>query len=426
MDNCAFTIVAKNYIGLALILEKSIRKSYNNLDFYIVVADELEKGEVYSSNILEARTNLGISHEMWVEMSFKYNLTEFCTSIKPASFLYFIQRYEKVIYLDPDILFYSSIGDIFDRLDSHLILMTPHVTQLSEESCSDSPENIWFQCGIYNLGFLAIKRSSKVVQMLKWWNNRLINYCFNDPIKFTFTDQKWMDFIPSFFNSNELWILEDLGFNVAPWNFFERKILVRNGKYFVVSRISDKPTNEYPLYFVHYSGYDYRSLYSGSVKQCHISDMKVYDDISLLLDVYSECLNQNHDIFLHYIHSTYSYNTYSNGYPILLLHRCLYHGLLEKGHHFDNPFEAEGNSFYKLLKKKGLNLKPVINVEKISKKDAYVMSSKLVVLNKIFRFIFRIIGYHRYLLLLRFMRFFSRYEAQIHLLDSKHDRDNIF
>lgn len=229
MDNCAFTIVAKNYIGLALILEKSIRKSYNNLDFYIVVADELEKGEVYSSNILEARTNLGISHEMWVEMSFKYNLTEFCTSIKPASFLYFIQRYEKVIYLDPDILFYSSIGDIFDRLDSHLILMTPHVTQLSEESCSDSPENIWFQCGIYNLGFLAIKRSSKVVQMLKWWNNRLINYCFNDPIKFTFTDQKWMDFIPSFFNSNELWILEDLGFNVAPWNFFERKILVRNG-----------------------------------------------------------------------------------------------------------------------------------------------------------------------------------------------------
>ena len=154
--------------------------------------------------------------------------------------------------------------------------------------------------------------------------------------------------------------------------------------------------------------------------------MKVYDDISLLLDVYSECLNQNHDIFLHYIHSTYSYNTYSNGYPILLLHRRLYHGLLEKGHHFDNPFEAEGNSFYKLLKKKGLNLKPVINVEKISKKDAYGMSSKLVVLNKIFRFIFRIIGYHRYLLLLRFMRFFSRYEAQIHLLDSKHDRDNIF
>ena len=50
MDNCAFTIVAKNYIGLALILEKSIRKSYNNLDFYIVVADELEKAAETSTN----------------------------------------------------------------------------------------------------------------------------------------------------------------------------------------------------------------------------------------------------------------------------------------------------------------------------------------------------------------------------------------
>ena len=41
MKNCAFTIVAKNYIGLALILESSIRKYYGDLSFYIIVADEI-------------------------------------------------------------------------------------------------------------------------------------------------------------------------------------------------------------------------------------------------------------------------------------------------------------------------------------------------------------------------------------------------
>ena len=42
MKNCAFTIVAKNYIGLAQILEKSIREYYNDLLFYIIVADEID------------------------------------------------------------------------------------------------------------------------------------------------------------------------------------------------------------------------------------------------------------------------------------------------------------------------------------------------------------------------------------------------
>lgn len=426
MKNCAFTIVAKNYIGLALILEQSIRKYYDDLDFYIVVADELENGGEYSPNVIEAKSCLGIPPEIWVEMSFKYNLTEFCTSIKPASFSYFIQNYERVIYLDPDILFYDSIGDIFKHLDSHLILLTPHITQLSEKPCSDSPENIWFQCGIYNLGFLAIKHSSKVIEMLKWWHNRLVSSCFNDPIKFTFTDQKWMDFIPSFFNASELLIIRDLGFNIAPWNFFERKVLIRNGQYFVTSRISNHSNAEYPLYFVHYSGYDYTSLYGGSVKQCHIAEMKSYEDISMLLDVYSKWLNEYNEVFLHYIHSAYSYNYYTNGMPILPFHRRLYSGLIAKGQFFENPFEIKANSFYKLLKKKRLIIKPTLNVEKIRKKDAYGMSSNLMILNKFFRLIYNIIGYNRYLLLLRYMRFFSRYESQIHLLDSKYDRTNIF
>lgn len=425
MSNCAFTIVAKNYIGLALVLEQSIRRSYNDLDFYIVVADELEKDEEYSPNVVEAKSSLGISPEMWVEMSFKYNLTEFCTSIKPASFSYFIRTYEKVIYLDPDILFYGSIGDIFKRLESHLILLTPHITQLSERSCSDSPENIWFQCGIYNLGFLAVRRSSKVMEMLKWWHNRLISYCFNDPIKFTFTDQKWMDFIPSFFDPGELLIIRDMGFNVAPWNFFERKVIIRNGQYFVISRISNSNT-EYPLYFVHYSGYDYTRLYGGSVKQCHISEMKSYEDISMLLNVYSEWLNRYNEVFLHYIHSTYSYNYYTNGMPILPFHRRLYSGLIDKGQIFENPFDSEEGLFYKLLKKRKLSIKPTLNVEKIGKNEAHGMSANLMILNKFFRLIFYIIGYNRYLLLLRYMRFFSRYESQIHLLDSKYDRTNIF
>lgn len=77
MKNCAFTIVAKNYIGLAQILEKSIREYYNDLLFYIIVADEIdnELKKELSTNILVAKETLNITPETWENMSFKYNLT---------------------------------------------------------------------------------------------------------------------------------------------------------------------------------------------------------------------------------------------------------------------------------------------------------------------------------------------------------------
>lgn len=151
----------KNYVGLALVLEQSIKRYYNNLDFYIFVADELNNDETYPQNVIESKHILDIKDELWQNMSFKYNITEFCTSIKPAVFLHLINEYEKVIYLDPDILFFNNIEAIYKLLDNNLIILTPHITQITEISCSDSPENTWLRSGIFNLGFCGLKNQVK-------------------------------------------------------------------------------------------------------------------------------------------------------------------------------------------------------------------------------------------------------------------------
>ena len=91
MKNCAFTIVAKNYIGLAQILEKSFLLYNQDVDFKIFVADELFDVSENSlpNNVYEAKKILkNVPEEQWYEMAFKYNLTEFCTSIKPFIFSY--------------------------------------------------------------------------------------------------------------------------------------------------------------------------------------------------------------------------------------------------------------------------------------------------------------------------------------------------
>ena len=99
---CAFTIVAKNYIGLGQILGKSIQIYNEDIDFFIVVSDEFsEPNPSLSANVIIGKEVLGIKPQKWVDMSFKYDLTEFCTSIKPLGFRYFFDKgYDNVIYFD--------------------------------------------------------------------------------------------------------------------------------------------------------------------------------------------------------------------------------------------------------------------------------------------------------------------------------------
>lgn len=317
----AFTIVAKNYLGLAKILESSVRRMNPNLDFKIFIADEvidefqLPSGVVVGKNVLWEQ--LG---EFWYEMAFRYNLTEFCTSIKPFCIEHlFDQGFSKVIYLDPDIFLFSGVEDILSKLDDVKIILTPHVLSFEENYQGDRPENGILATGIFNLGFLAVRNDPKIRSCMKWWGRRLISQCYIDPLDSYFTDQKWMDFIPGFFEKSEIEISRNLGLNLAPWNYFERQILRKDETFYVKYRgeFSNKDLKEYKLCFVHFSGYDYKALKEGDSIQNNISEIKTYSDIDILLDQYSKILKEEALTFNSYIDLKYTYGYFENGSPIV-------------------------------------------------------------------------------------------------------------
>ena len=82
MQNIVFTIEAKNYIGLAQVLEGSVKAYSPDVQFYIIVADEIENTPGLPLNIVVAKNNIDIPVSQWKQMAFKYNLVEFCTAIK--------------------------------------------------------------------------------------------------------------------------------------------------------------------------------------------------------------------------------------------------------------------------------------------------------------------------------------------------------
>ena len=79
---------------------------------------------------------------------------------------------------------------------------------------------------------------------LDWWWRATRREALNDVTRMMFTDQRWVDFVPCFFDHV---ILKDPGFNVAYWNLHARKLAFAGGRYLV---------DGVPLRFFHFSGFD--------------------------------------------------------------------------------------------------------------------------------------------------------------------------
>ncbi|NCU04759.1 MAG: hypothetical protein GXC73_12305, partial [Chitinophagaceae bacterium] len=375
-------------------------------------------------NVLVARNTIGINEAVWEEMAFKYNLVEFCTSIKPACFQYlFKQGYEKVIYLDPDIYVFGSMDPVFSKLENASIILTPHIVSAHTPFEGDYPDYLFLVNGTFNLGFLAVKKSEASSEMLYWWNHRLKDECFFDNERGMATDQKWMNMLPSFFTSNDLHVSHDLGLNVAPWNYHERKLYLENETIMVCDRITDNQKLKMPLQFVHFSGYDYRSFVNDKITHKN-EDLKGFDDLTLIFEKYAAALKES-DLFKFY-HFSYTYGFFKNGKVINHLQRRIYRRLLSEGLAPGYPFDVTDGTFYAQLVKQGLVDHSSMASDKVTNKTIKGFNKKLQFVNTFFRVLKFIIGIRRYSILIRFLRRYFREENQAFLYDKSFDNKSLW
>lgn len=422
--NCIFTICAKNYIGLAQALEKSVMQYNDNVDFYIMVSDEFDTGKEpkVAENVLIAKDILGIDDKLWTNMAFKYNLTEFATCIKPFSIEYFFKKkgYETVCYMDPDTYLFSDFSYIYEKLSKYLVVTAPHITIPDYPYTGDLPDRSFLFNGISNFGFGGFRNHPKTINLMKWWEDRLSILCFGEMLWAVCTDQKWTDFFPAFLGNDECFFSNNLGLNVAPWNYFEREVVKEGETYYVKSRTGASDRKD-KLVFCHFAGYNYRELSAGVVNnqnRMRINNLKDYDDINPLIDEYVKFIYDNRELFNNFLDLPYSYGTFDNGMRIDKLHRRLYNGANTNFGYSKNPFTTAGtDSFYALLSSKGLIVK---NVGKVKIDDVSQMNSgfekKLRYLYKLLRVFYKVVGYKNYVLFLQFIRRLSLYDNNTFLL----------
>ena len=415
MKKCVFTIVAKNYIGLGEILGSSIARYHDDTDFFVFVADEFEtEASHLPGNVVVTRGILGYSDEEWEDMTFKYDLTEFCTAIKPACFQYvFAQGYDCALYMDPDTYAFSALDSIFKVLEQYDVALTPQIARLHVNYTGEHPEWAMNVNGIFNLGFCGMSDTPVTRNVLQWWRLRLKNECFTDRCVGDFTDQKWMDWMPGFLGNDHLYVFHHLGMNMAPWNFFERELFEKDGRIMVRLRTDDGLAEEEPLVFMHFAGYDYEQMKRGVVARKRIENLNEYADLAIATDRYRDALVEQRDVFDSFIHNAYSYGAYADGTPIPSFHRRLYHGL-SLSQPVPHPFLVEKGSFYDKVRRKGMVVEG--NVDRLTHRNMPGIDRKRRQIALLFRLLYRVVGYKRYVLFVKSLYDYCRPELHTFLI----------
>ena len=240
------TIVAQNYLAQAAVLSNSFYQQHPDGDFTTLVLDsgrQIDTPKELCGRIITI-DDLPIDREVLYQMVGSYSVMELATALKPTFLKYLLHQHGRAaIYLDPDIFVYAPLVEIFEKLQDAPIVLTPHaISPLPRDGMETSEETIR-HAGIFNLGFIGV--NSNASNFLEWWHERLVSDAIVDLSRALFTDQRWIDFVPSLF---PFVTLTDPGFNVAYWNVHERSL--------EFDESMTAKVNGSTLKFMHFSGYD--------------------------------------------------------------------------------------------------------------------------------------------------------------------------
>ena len=349
-----FTSVTANYLPKAAALAHSVKRAHPEALFHVVLCDRMPVCPDSTTDAFDSIINieqLPIDNlPCWI---FKHRLVELCTAVKGAAFQYIADRMgaERIYYFDPDILVLGRLDGLEQKLDRNSILLTPHLSapETDNQAILDN-EICCLRHGVYNLGFLAVRMTGQGRRFIDWWALRLKEYCYDEVQNGLFTDKRWIDLAPAFFD--DIAIVREPEYNVATWNLTHRH---GTGTAPYEIRINDRP-----LVFYHFSGFD--SGAQRSMLDRYGAHSPVLYDLREWYIARCEDLGQSRLGQLECV-----YNSFRNGTPINDRHRLLYRRRQDLMLNFTDPFETSdpGKSYFHWFEAHELNDGPAPLIKRL-------------------------------------------------------------
>ena len=322
-----FTSASVNYLPKVRLLCRSLRKFHPEAVVHFVLADERPewlKTEDEPFDDVLAATELGIPD--WRSWSFTHDIVELSTAIKPFALGHLLRLpgCETVLYFDPDMVLFSRVDDILATLRQQNIALTPHQNKPEQTLAAILDNEVAsLKHGIFNLGFIGVRNADEGRRFADWWADRTYRLCRADVPNGLFTDQKWINFAPVFFEG--VAIIKSSRHNVATWNLTTRRLAGDFDAGFAV--------DGEPLGFYHFTGFD-----SGAHRIMAVKNAAGSEAAHALITWYErEIAVAAGDPISRW---PWAFGHYSDGTPIAAADRWLYRERSELQAAFPDPYDA--------------------------------------------------------------------------------------
>ena len=335
------TVITKSYLAHARALANSLFEHNAGVTLYVLLADSVDGYFDPSNEPFELICLDSLADQDTVQaMSFYYTAFELCCALRGLlhEYMYEVVKAEKWLFLDSDIMVFSSLDCIFQQLDKSSILLSPHCKKPVDLEYADPYEINLLNSGLYNAGFIGLHRDNNAKQFMDWFKGRLSLYGFADlHYGFTrglFVDQKWLSLVPLYFANTGL--LTEPGANLGHWNLYEHELTVDSPNHFLVDGC--------PLLFVHFSGLDFnnRGKISTHSKMYDAKDVPAWE---MLADIYYNNLLECG--YREAVNYPYSFSKFNSGEVIDRNSRKIYYENINSEHFAEVSTFARSNAFFK-------------------------------------------------------------------------------
>lgn len=243
----AVTVMTANYLPYARTLFASVRRHHPDARCLALLVDRVNGRFAPEKETFEIVPVEEASVPDLRQMLFKYTPWERVMAFKPVALRLAFDRYpeaERFLYLDSDCWVTGALDTALEALGGQNILLTPHFLQPVPDERKIN-ELLFLRIGLFNMGFLGLRRGETSKRFVKWWEEKLRWGCFANALTGFFVDQKWMDLVPGLFDGVE--VFRDPGYNVAVWNALDRPI-AKDGEGYRAGGA--------PLAVFHFTGFD--------------------------------------------------------------------------------------------------------------------------------------------------------------------------